>query len=213
MWPRRRRVTGKTERHESDAQRGTPSAGVLSKALMNRQLILVLGLLVVGLALSACARPPSLAPPQGLTFGDGGMYSRPEAHLRYPGSSVISQFSQDEYRGTNPFGGDTTVTLSARVGAHLAARDSLEEVFTWYGSWLAAHGWRRVGDSSPATWRRGTQELFVVSSDQVTYATDRRSEARAKSGIGYYAIYYVTPSSCAGQSACPASALPTGIRY
>ncbi len=139
-----------------------------------------------------------------------GMDSRAEAHLQFPDSSLIAEFSQDEYRGGNPFGHGQPVTLSARLGAHLATRAGLDEVVTWYGAWLVDHGWYRVV-SSPATWRRGARELFVVSSDNDWYDATWRSHPPGRTG--YYAIYYVTPGDCPGRTACPSSGLPAGIHY
>lgn len=62
----------------------------------------------------------------------------PEAHLAYPGAQIFQRLgvsqSTDESGNTNP----------AFSGAIMVSPASSEAVYTWYDTWLTAHGWYRA---------------------------------------------------------------------
>jgi hypothetical protein len=111
--------------------------------------------------LVSCGSPPVTAEALG---------TRPEAHLLYPGSNLISTSRQDEHLSA---GG----TYPGMLTQSFFANASLDEIYGWYVSQLDAKGWtlqqkERVNGSYDL-FTRGDREVFQVGAGAppATYVT------------------------------------------
>jgi len=111
--------------------------------------------------LASCGTPPVTAEALG---------KRPEAHLLYPGSHLISTSRQDEHLSA---GG----TYPGMLTQNFSANASMDDIYGWYVSQLQAKGWtlqktERV-DQSYDLFTRGDRDVFEVGADAspATYAT------------------------------------------
>ncbi len=93
--------------------------------------------------------------------------AQPEAHLLYPGSTVITSNggqpeSHDLFAGTGPADINTTAVTT----------EPMATVYAWYRTWMAAHGWHSAepyvltgpGIASEG-YTKGTRESFVIQED------------------------------------------------
>ena len=93
--------------------------------------------------------------------------SRPEAHLVYPGATVLASTGTTE--SSDPLEG---LKNSAFAGAVLVTRDPPDQVYAWYQKQLSARGWKPYQlaallstQVSAAGYRRGVREFFVGAVD------------------------------------------------
>jgi hypothetical protein len=97
----------------------------------------------------------------GVTVRD--LESHPEATLYYPGATVIAHGGTDEqhYLAGRPG--------SAYATSILATPGSSARIYTWYETWLAAHGWKHseviqsTAELYVRGWTRGSREVVNVS--------------------------------------------------
>jgi hypothetical protein len=133
------------------------------------QLALILGAILLGAAVILLG-VVALAPFLNLNYGDIPSYlavnNKPEAHLYYPGSTVLAV----ETLGQSTTKGDA---IPAHSSALLAtdATGSPSGVLAWYRDYLTRHGWTEV---SAGTFRRSSEvfkvELWSLGQVRVTYA-------------------------------------------
>jgi len=112
----------------------------------------------------------ALAPFVTLSYGDIPSYlavnNKPEAHLYYPGSTVLAV----ETLGRSTTKGDP---IPAHSSALLAtdASSSPSSVMAWYRDYLTRHGWTEVGAGN---FRRSSEvfkvEFWSLGQVRVTYA-------------------------------------------
>ena len=114
--------------------------------------------------------------------------SHPEAHLRYPGSSVVSVIHTDESTSSDSLGGPQMVE-AARAGAFLDAHASIDQIHTWYERWLVAHGWHPVAGAI-TDYERGDREVYSIG------AGGEMLRDHDPTATAYYAYYSVTPQDC-----------------
>jgi len=93
--------------------------------------------------------------------------SKPEAKLFYPNGKLFQHFGRKQVQVEEGLG-------VAFVGAIMTTTDTPEDVYSWYNTWLVAHGWKenvlaeRVmagGQNSVKDYERGTREVFDIAMD------------------------------------------------
>ena len=98
--------------------------------------------------------------------------AQPEAHLLYPGSTVVigatgSGQTSDLFTGTN----------AAVIGMTAVTTAPMATVYAWYRTWMAAHGWHSaetyvvgpIGLNSEG-YTKGTRESFFIEEDSQVMA-------------------------------------------
>ena len=131
-------------------------------ALILGAILLTVAVLLLGVV--------ALAPFVNLNYGDIPSYlavnNKPEAHLYYPGSTVLAV----ETLGQSTTMGDP---IPAHSSALLAtdASSSPSGVLAWYRDYLTRHGWTEV---SAGSFRRSSEvfkvEFWSLGQVRVTYA-------------------------------------------
>jgi hypothetical protein len=132
-------------------------------------MVLTLGLVVVvvlGSALWTRLQPADTTWPQPRAVTGSAIAARPEGHLFYPASKVVSRPLSDEQN--SGFG-----SSFSSAGAMLFTKDVPDRVYAWYKQWLLAHSWQ-LHYSGPGTagankstkqYYRGTREVFTAAID------------------------------------------------
>ena len=102
----------------------------------------------------------------GVTYKD--LAARPEAHLFFPGSRVLSTTGNDEHS-------ELTGIYPANITIQLAVAASMSDIYAWYRTQLAQRGWTlQMVESINGNYYlfgRGNQDVFQVgpSVPPVTY--------------------------------------------
>lgn len=126
--------------------------------ISSRPRSLTISVFFCALILSSCGA--------GVTYRD--LAARPEAHLFFPGSRVLSTNGSDEHSGL-------TGIYAAKITIQLAVDASMPDIYAWYRTELARRGWilQRVEsvNGNYYLFGRGNQDVFQVgpSVPPVTY--------------------------------------------
>jgi hypothetical protein len=94
--------------------------------------------------------------------------SQPEAHLLYPGSTVVTS-NEGQPQTHDLFAG----TTAADIGITAVTPVPMDIVYAWYRTWLTSHGWHSAGNNAPLFgsglnnegYVKGTRESFVIQED------------------------------------------------
>lgn len=96
--------------------------------------------------------------------------SHPEASLAFPGSTVVSHRVQ----GQQNFFGQTNGANADNIFATTAP---MAQVYSWYATWVADHGWRTSTGAglgpievSDQAYKRGSRELLIVAAVSMNMA-------------------------------------------
>jgi hypothetical protein len=113
---------------------------------------------------------------------------RPEAQLRYPGSTVVKVIGADEVATRDP------EPDPAYAGAILTAKTSAAQLYAWYADWAKAHGYHQVtyyrmsDQTSGVAWRApgGREQVQVGVFDAAQLAAQQHINASAGAGTLIY---------------------------
>jgi len=153
---------------------------------------LLLTLLVLSLAACGTGSTPST---QNQRVTQSQLKSRAEAHLYYPGSSVVSVEGRDEDYGID------IRHVPAEVVTKLDSSSDLQSIFTWYDQRLKDLGWtlRKVDSVNfhYHLYTRGSREVYEVG--------DAHDPAIVSGEVNatYAITYSILPFDCVGTSKGP----------
>jgi len=118
---------------------------------------------ILGWRHSQPATPLDTAWPPARAVTGSEIAARPEGHLVYPNAEVFARPLSNEH--TSGFG-----LSNSYAGTTFFTKDTPDQVYAWYKTWLLAHGWQLhysgYGSGPPeistAQYLRGTREVFTV---------------------------------------------------
>jgi hypothetical protein len=159
---------------------------------------IIVGAVLITKALTAGPASPTLdsnSLPIGPVSYDF-IHARPDASLRYPGSTIFSPF------GTGERIDPVTGKQGAYIGAVMTTSASPDQIYEWYGTQLRGLGWTSLGAASrlgtqvsAQRYERGTRELFLVAIDDPTLLQATIGRAPPPSVTVYEYTYAIDPSS------------------
>jgi hypothetical protein len=171
--------------------------------------VVVIGMVALGLFLirsnsSACTA--STCDAAGLPLGPvsaSAIQSHEEAHLSYPGSSIVSSFGSAE----RSFAGGQK--NSAFSGAIFSTSDAPQDVYRWYRDWLLAHRWapyemsRLSSEISVEGYARGQRERFDVAIEDPVALGKTLGRSLPSNTTVFEARYIIFPASDVTPTATP----------
>jgi len=120
--------------------------------------------------------------------------THPEAHLYYPGSTLVSHFGGGQYH--HPLSGDDD---AAFAGGVLAPRAAPAAIYLWYQRWALKHGWRSYDfpplstQKSTEGFERGQREIFIVAIDDPHILGETTGRRIPRGGTVYEIRYEIIP--------------------
>ena len=123
---------------------------------------------------------------------------RVEATLTYPGATVLE-------RGAHEGAGGIGAEVVPWAAQALAIRGSKQTVFSWYGSWLSAHGWSHTRDSTTggggdhieaylSDWARGDERFYIT----LSLVASERAHYTISPDQQLFSVGYTAPASVLG---------------
>ncbi len=185
-----------------------PGGARVRTSLYSGAIGLLLGLLVLATATAAyrvgwgqpydnatSSGPRRMTPQTGpVTYSDISRHA--EAHLYYPGSTIISRFGSGEQRASDSSGGQPG---AAFAGGIATSNDTRSNIYYWYLVWMLKHGWNPHDFARATTWQslegfvRGKREKFIIAVDYPDLLSETLGRPVPKARTVYEINYFILP--------------------